>query len=167
MTMETDLDTLPEQAQQHIRNLTLAPHPEGGWYRRIHTGTVPVTRPDGTERPGITLIHYLLPRGQFSAWHRVDGDEIWHFLDGAPLTLHHLQESGDYQALSLGPSPGHLPVAVIPAWDWQAATPGGAWTLVACAVGPGFDFNGFALLRDHPEEQQCLRQRGSNLLDLL
>ncbi|SEO44209.1 cupin domain-containing protein [Aquisalimonas asiatica] len=161
---------LPDDALRRIETLGLAPHPEGGWYRRIHTGTVPVHRPDGSERPGITLIHYLLPAGMHSAWHRVDGDEIWHYLDGDPLTLWHMGAQGTPARITLGPAARGSqanPVAVIPAGDWQAATPDGRWTLTACAVGPGFDFAGFTLLREREGGRAWLGRHAPDLLHLL
>ncbi len=159
--------TQPGDPQELIDELGLAPHPEGGWYRRIHTGTITVTRPEGEQRPGLTLIHYLLQRGQFSAWHRVDGDEIWHYLAGDDLTLWRATPDGQAERLPLGAGPTSAPVRVIPAGDWQAAEPTGDWTLVACAVGPGFAFHGFQLLRDTPDSQHWLDGNDPHLRELL
>jgi predicted cupin superfamily sugar epimerase len=39
---------------------------------------------------------------------------------------------------------------VIAAGHWQAARSTGAYTLVGCTVGPGFDFADFTLLSDEP-----------------
>ena len=50
--------------------LDLEPHPEGGWYRRTWRSPVDVTLPDGRVRPTATLIYFLLPAGESSAWHR-------------------------------------------------------------------------------------------------
>ncbi|MFV8834239.1 cupin domain-containing protein [Aquisalimonas sp.] len=158
---------LPSEAARRIEALGLAPHPEGGWYRRIHTGTVTVRRPDDGERPGVTLIHYLLPAGAHSAWHRVDGDEIWHYLDGDPLTLWQQGTDGECRSITLGPAAHAEPVAVIPAGAWQAAVPNGRWTLTACAVGPGFDFAGFTLLREHEGGREWLRTHAPQLQHLL
>lgn len=167
MTRKNDKAALPEGAARLVEELGLSPHPEGGWYRRIHTGTVPVTRADGEQRPGISLIHYLLPAGAYSAWHCVDGDEIWHYLDGDPLTLWHLGNDGRVRAVSLGPRPDSSPVAVVPAGDWQAAAPQGRWTFAACAVGPGFAFHGFTLLRDREEGRDWLARHAPELMGLL
>lgn len=167
MTDINPASALPPDAAHLVEALGLAPHPEGGWYRRIHTGTVPILRPDGEQRPGVTLIHYLLPAGVHSAWHRVDGDEIWHYLDGDPLTLWHLRADGGRRDITLGPAAQADPVAVIPAGDWQAAAPNGRWTLAACAVGPGFDFAGFTLLRDLNGGCDWLRGHAPQLARLL
>jgi len=68
-------------AQDIIRALDLAPHPEGGWYRE----TWRADAPEG-ERPAGTAIYYLLDVGEFSHWHRVDAAEIWHWYAGECAT---------------------------------------------------------------------------------
>ena len=109
---------------------------------------------DGAARRGLTLIAYLLEGGSCSRWHRVRGaDEIWQHVAGAPLQLWRLPPGGGRQEVcDLGPldpdQPSRLGVQVVPADWWQAARSLGAWSLVTCCVGPGFDFADFALLRD-------------------
>ena len=131
--------------------LDLQPHPEGGWYRQTWRSPIDVTLPDGRVRPTATLIHFLLPAGEASAWHRVRSDEVW---------LAHLGEV----RLELGgsgsrPQPGehqpgeHLTVStgtgavqvLVPADVWQRTLPGGEDALVSCLVSPGFDFADFQL----------------------
>lgn len=56
---------------------------------------------------------------------------------------------------------------VVPPGHWQAARSTGAFTLVACVVGPGFDFADFVMLRDRQEVARQLRQRQPGHLDLL
>lgn len=52
----------------------------------------------------------------------------------------------------LGPlAPGQEPVGWVPATWWQAARSLGAYTLVGCTVGPGFDFADFELLSDRSD----------------
>ncbi len=131
-----------------IRELHLIAHPEGG------SSGLPVVvdrRADGRgARPALTTIYFLLPEGAFSRWHRVRSDEVWHFYEGAPLEL--LQLSADLASLTrftLGPlAGGQAPVHTVPAGDWQAARTTGAYTLVGCTVGPGFDFQDFTMLGD-------------------
>ena len=55
--------------------LDLEPHPEGGWFRQTWASPVAITLPDGRVRPTATLIYFLLPAGEASAWHRVSSDE--------------------------------------------------------------------------------------------
>ncbi len=130
-------------AEDIIRALHLAPHPEGGYYRE----TFRDPRGDAKGRAVSTAIYYLLPAGQSSAWHRVDAAEIWHFYAGAPLELSICEAGGAPQRLRLGPDivAGERPQFVVPAGVWQAARSLGAYTLVGCTVAPGFEFSGFEL----------------------
>ncbi len=130
-------------AREVIRLLGLQPHREGGHYRETHRSAAP----DGA-RPAMTLIHYLLQADEVSAWHRVDADEAWLWQAGGPLVLTRSPPDGEgAAALTLGPDlrAGQRLHAVIPAGHWQAAESLGAWTLVSCAVAPGFRFEGFEL----------------------
>ena len=124
----------------------LEPHPEGGWYRQTWASPVTVTLPDGRVRPTATLIYFLLPAGESSAWHRVSSDELWLAHTGSVT----LELAGD------GPDPGQPsafvvdadhPQALVPARIWQRTVPGDADALVSCLVSPGFDFADFELAR--------------------
>lgn len=135
-----------------IRWLELQPHPEGGYYRRIHQSDSRVLRADGQQRLALTSIFYLLPQGSISRWHRVWADEAWHFYEGGGLELFSFAD-GDLTVAQcrLGRlGDGGLPVRVIPAGHWQAARPLGDYALVGCSVGPGFDFADFTMLADLP-----------------
>ncbi len=53
------------------------------------------------------------------------------------------------RVLRLDPSTGdQAPVHTVHAGNWQAARTTGAYTLVGCTVGPGFDFQDFTMLSD-------------------
>jgi predicted cupin superfamily sugar epimerase len=151
-----------DRAEELAAVLGLAPHPEGGRYREVHRSTERVRPLDGrTDRAALTSIHFLLAEGEVSRWHRVRSDEAWHFAEGAPLEL--LTMDADFARVRrwmLGTADAaDGPLRVVPAGCWQAARPTGAYTLVGCTVGPGFDFADFALLRDLPREAETLRAR--------
>lgn len=145
-------------ARALIRKLSLVPHPEGGHYREIHRAAETVGTAKG-KRSALTTIYFLLAEGERSVFHRVRSDEVWHHHAGAPLRLWRV--AGDFSAkeeIRVGPLRGaQRPVAVIPAGDWQAAESAGGYTLVACAVGPGFDFADFSLLRDEAKAAATMR----------
>jgi predicted cupin superfamily sugar epimerase len=157
-------------ADQLIARYDLAPHPEGGWYRRIYTSVLPVTAGQ-RQRPAVTSILYLLRAGEVSRWHRVRSDELWHFYGGAPLVLLCADAACEtLRTLQLGPPPGELPMQPIAAGCWQAARClGGAadYSLVGCSVAPGFTFDDFALLADVPDAAAQLRARWPQHGDLL
>ncbi len=81
-----------QSASFWIEKLELLPHPEGGYYRQTYraaeelNGAVLPARYGGP-RPFSTAIYYLLAHPDFSAFHRLKSDEVWHFYLGAPLTL--------------------------------------------------------------------------------
>lgn len=150
--------------------LGLEPHPEGGRYRQLHRSEAVVHVPwRGVDRAALTSILFLLARGEASRWHRVLSDEVWHFHEGDPLEL--LVVDAGFSAVrrrALGlASEGNEPLAVVPAGAWQAARPMGEYALVACDVGPGFDFADFDLLADLPGEAARFRERFPDLAGLL
>lgn len=129
-----------------IRALGLKPHPEGGYYAQTFQSPTLLHAPQGP-RAASTAIYFLLQRGDFSHWHRVRSDEVWHFYAGEGLELHLLTDEGAYNLVRMGPDVlrGERPQAVVPAGVWQAARPLGDYALVGCTVAPGFDFADFEL----------------------
>lgn len=127
-----------------IKQLDLAPHPEGGWYRQTW-----IALADEGKRPVGTCIYFLLKAGESSRWHRVDAVEIWHYYAGAPLILSMAQTKAgpacDYQ---LGPdlAASQAPQLIVPTHHWQAARSTGDYTLVGCTVSPAFRFEGFEMM---------------------
>jgi predicted cupin superfamily sugar epimerase len=142
-----------DRAAHLISSLGLRPHPEGGHFREVFRSSSSVQPVDGRgERSALTTIYFLLRAGEKSRLHRVSSDEVWHFYEGDPLELlwAHPETPAFHQA-RLGPvDAGMAPVAVVPAGWWQAARSTGAYTLVGCSVGPGFDFADFQMLGDTP-----------------
>ena len=144
-------------ADATIRRLGLRPHPEGGYYRETFRSPHRLTLPDGRIRHASTAIHFLLPAGARSAWHRVRSDEVWHWYGGGPLRLYRL---GMRDVLL----DAEAPQAVVPADVWQAAEPADGAVLVGCTVAPGFDFEDFVLgeaellAADFPEQAALIRR---------
>jgi uncharacterized protein len=143
-----------KDAAYWVRALQLKKHPEGGYYRETYrcAETAPAQalppRFDGP-RAFSTAILYLLRGGEFSAFHRLRSDEVWHFYDGHPLTLHVIDPQGQLVTLRLGdnPSRGTSLQAVVAAGCWFAAELEArrGFALVGCTVAPGFDFADFEL----------------------
>ncbi|MCW2759011.1 MAG: hypothetical protein JWO46_2757, partial [Nocardioidaceae bacterium] len=132
--------------------LDLEPHPEGGWYRQTWASPEAVTLPDGRVRPTATLIYFLLPAGESSAWHRVASDEIWLAHTGTVvLELAGADaEPGPGVAQVVGTGKAAAAQVVVPAGTWQRTVPSDADALVSCVVSPGFDFADFELARLSP-----------------
>jgi predicted cupin superfamily sugar epimerase len=142
-----------------VRRLGLQPHPEGGFYGETFRSPLRLTLPDGRTRSASTAIHYLLPPGAWSTWHRVRSDEVWHHYDGGALLLHRL----GLAAVRLDAA---TPQAVVPAGVWQAAEPEREAVLCGCTVSPGFEFEDFeigtaaALADEFPQEAALIRRLG-------
>lgn len=123
-------------AEEVIRRLGLAPHPEGGFYRETF------------REPACTAIYFLLRAGDSSAWHRVGhAAEVWHHYAGGALELALSTDGRGKTVLRLGPDleAGEEPQAVVPAGVWQTARPLGDWVLVGCTVAPAFKFTQFEM----------------------
>ena len=157
-------------ASRLASRLRLDPHPEGGRFRQLHrSGSLVHVPGRDVLRPSLTSILFLLERGEVSRWHRVLSDEAWHFHEGEPLELLVVDAGfADVKRFVLGrASEGLAPLAVVPAGAWQAARPLGELALVACDVGPGFEFEDFVLLSDVSSEAARLRERFPDLARLL
>ena len=136
---------MSDVATRVINQFGLEPHPEGGWYREIFRSAHRV-RTGEEQRAALTVIHYMLSRGSFSRWHRVDADEAWFFSDGSPIE--HIIASPDFSSVVRRRLIDSTPVSIAPARWWQAAYTEGEWALVQCAVAPGFEFAGFEVARE-------------------
>jgi predicted cupin superfamily sugar epimerase len=139
------------------RALDLAPHPEGGWFRRTWTAGPPL-HPAGYPgpRPSATAIHYVLAPGEESRWHRVRSDELWCWHRGPALSLwlggsdERPVADADAREVVLGDrvEDGHAAHLLVPGGVWQRAAPAPdarAEVLVTCVVSPGFDEADFSL----------------------
>ena len=120
------------EAREWIDRLHLRKHPEGGYYRETYRSEERIARehlPErfSGERAYSTAIYFLLERDDFSALHRLKQDEVWHFYEGAPLTVHVLSPDGGYSAIRLGRrlDAGELPQAVVKAGSFFGASVGG------------------------------------------
>ena len=145
---------IPEKAQFYIEQLQLLKHPEGGWYKETYrsSGEIPDQALSGYEgsRNFSTGIYFLLTKDNFSAFHRIRSDEMWHFYAGDGLIVHEIQVDGTYIEHHLGLKVEDVeePQLVVKANSWFASEVkgGGSWCLVGCTVAPGFDFRDFELV---------------------
>jgi len=157
------------RAHQLIQQLELEPLLEGGHFRRIFESEVLIPRtqlPDrfnGDRLVGST-IYYLLEAGDFSAFHRLQTDEQWHFYEGAPLQLHLLDHKQDHQIVVLGNPKKPQFEMVVPHGTWMAARSEGDFSLVGCTCTPAFHPDDFELgqrgqlVQEFPEHEDVIRQ---------
>ena len=99
----------------------------------------------------LKLIYFLLKEGQFSAFHKIASDEMWHFYDGDPLCIYEITNSGILTKHLLGRDidNGQSFTCVIKAGSWfgSRCEVKDRFSLVGCTVAPGFDFEDFELAK--------------------
>jgi predicted cupin superfamily sugar epimerase len=141
-------------ADYWIKALQLEPHPEGGYFRETYRSeeTIDLQSLDKYKQGRRNLstgIYFLLEKGSYSAFHRIQSDEMWHFYDGDPLIIHMIDRAGNYsfQVLGRAIEKGEALQFVVPAGVWFASEVAreGAYSLVGCTVSFGFDFQDFEL----------------------
>ena len=141
-------------AKAWVEKLQLEPHPEGGYFRQTYRSDFIIPRealPLGFSGPRAlsTAIYFLLEGHNFSAFHRLQSDELWHFYAGAPLWVHVIDPAGNYSRIVLGSDPeaGQALQAVVPAGNWFAShvADWSSFALAGCTVAPGFDFKDFEM----------------------
>jgi predicted cupin superfamily sugar epimerase len=132
-------------ADDLIKTLGLAPHPEGGHYRE----TFRDEDSGASGRAYSTAIYFLLRAGERSWKHRIDAAEIWHWYSGDPLVLR-IEQNGKAEEFILGPdiASGQRPQLIVPKHAWQSAYTLGEYTLLGCTVAPGFMFEHFELAEE-------------------
>ena len=161
-------------ASYWIDKYALSPHPEGGYYAETYRASESVPQQSlpsrfGGDRSFSTGIYFLLETHNFSAFHRIKSDEMWHFYAGEALEIFVIhEEQGEMRVIKLGDDPekGETFQAVVPAGAWFASRPaqGSTYALVGCTVAPGFDFADFemaereALQMQFPEFKQIIQE---------
>ena len=142
------------EAESIIKKLDLQPHPEGGYFKEIYRSDGIIAKNSlnpsfSGHRNYSTSIYFLLTSNTFSAFHRINQDEIWHFYKGSPIKLHIITNKGKYTSIIIGNdfNKEQTPQYVVKAKDWFAAEVinNNDYTLVGCTVSPGFDFKDFDL----------------------
>lgn len=154
-------------AEEIIALLNLKPHPkEGGFFAETYRAeeTIPQNvlpqRYTGARIFG-TCIYYLLTSTTFSAMHRLQSDEIFHFFIGDHVEMLQLSPDGTGETVVLGSDlvAGMQPQVIAARGVWQGSrlVAGGKFALLGCTVAPGFDFADYEhrrrseLVRSHPQ----------------
>lgn len=138
------------KAKHIIEKFNLEKHPEGGYFKETYRSEL-VSEPAGFKgkRNFSTCIYFLITSEAFSAFHKVNQDEIWHFYLGSCIHLHVIHTNGKYELIKIGNKleEDEQPQFVVPAHAWFAAEveEKDAFAFVGCTVSPGFDFQDFEL----------------------
>ncbi|MGB1241384.1 MAG: cupin domain-containing protein [Chitinophagales bacterium] len=160
------------QAQKYIQNLQLEAHPEGGYYRRSYQSNIilPSTSLPNrfkNSRLAASAVYFLLTTDSFSAFHRLQADELWHFYAGTSVVLYLIHPDGRLETIEVGNpliNPNASFQALIPAQTWFAAavTATDSYALVGCTLAPAFDFEDFelaekmGLAKEYPQHAELI-----------
>jgi uncharacterized protein len=164
---------MQKNAAYYIEKLGLTQHVEGGAFAETYRCATKIDKhnlPDtfhGDRNYG-TAIYFLLTQGDFSAFHKIASDEIWHFYEGNPLHIYELDQTGKLTTHHLGRDieNGETYQCVIQAGNWFASrceTENG-FSLVGCTVAPGFDFEDFELAnketlsQEFPQHKEIIKE---------
>ncbi len=164
---------IENDARRWIEKLRLEAHPEGGYFQQTYKSALMLPQaalPAGFAgaRAASTAIYFLLERKNFSAFHRLRSDEVWHFYAGESLLVHVIEPDGSYSAIALGRDleAGQVLQAVVRAGCWFAShvTDWKSFALVGCTVAPGFDFADFEMAKReelaarYPQHRELIEQ---------
>lgn len=158
-------------AKYYIDKLGLTKHLEGGAFKETYRAELIIENNALTadfkgDRNASTGIYFLLEHGQFSAFHKIASDEMWHFYDGDTLTIYEIESNGTLITHKLGRNieAGESFQCVIKAGNWfgSRCEVTNGFSLVGCTVAPGFDFADFELA-----DKLVLQKQYSHLAHLI
>jgi len=160
-------------AQYWIDKLKLEEHPEGGLFREVYKSNEFINKKSlpnryTSFRSFSTSIYFLLQSHEFSAFHRLKSDEIWHFYEGSTITIYIILPDGKLKKAVLGQNPekNEFYQFIIPKGCWFAAkvhSPN-SYSLIGCTVSPGYDYDDFELgkredlLKHFPQHSAIIKQ---------
>ncbi len=137
-----------------IKKLKLQPHSEGGYFREIYKSKIVIPAKDlppdfSDSRSAMTSGYYLLAGDDFSRFHRLKADELWHHYEGGPLIIYIINSSGELEKHILGMDlkSGENPSVLIEKKQWFAAElkDKDSFVLAGCTVVPGFEYEDLEL----------------------
>lgn len=151
-----------------VEQLNMLPHPEGGYYKEEYRSKDIISNlPNFSgDRNYCTSIYFLLTSANFSGFHRIKQDEIWHFYSGSPLAVHVIDLDGNYTKHIIGMNieNNQFPQLTVPANCWFASSVENedSYSFVGCTVAPGFDFDDFELakredlIKEYPQHEELI-----------
>lgn len=157
---------MDEKAKYYIEKLKLTKHPEGGYFNEIYrSGEIfeASVLPERykSSRTFSTSIYFLLEGKQFSSFHRLQSDEIWHFYDGCSVKISVITANRKLEERVIGNNldkdESLQTVVEKNSWFGAELADKNSFALVGCTVAPGFSFEDFEigdrdkLMNDYPE----------------
>ena len=123
--------------EELIKELKMIPHPEGGYFSESFRD----------KDNNVSLIYYLLKKGQRSHWHHLTKNEILHFYKGDPLLVQVSKDGKNSYTEMLGDNIDNKENmhVIINAGSWFSMVSSGEYSLIGCTVAPGFNYSDFEL----------------------
>ena len=104
-----------------IKKFELKPHPEGGYFSRTYLSNIPIKKlilGKETHHFALSSIYFLLETDNFSTFHRLQIDEVWHFYTGNPIDIFYISSQGVLKQEVLGKTNFQV---IVPSQTWLAA----------------------------------------------
>ena len=159
------------KAKQYIKKLKLKKHQEGGYFREIYRSGEIITAEHlparfKSSRNFSTSIYFLLEGKQFSSFHLLQSDELWHFYDGCDVIIYVINNKGKLSIEKIGRGKNCKFQITIEKNNWFAAELADkkSFALIGCTVSPGFEFEDFVmgnraeLIKQFPKYQRVIEK---------
>lgn len=140
--MKNKIDDFEKPRSFWINKFNMIPHIEGGYFKYEFGSEVWRKTAEGEDRKNYSGIYFMVTHDSPSHFHQMKSDEIWYYHAGSALTMHIIDEKGEYRTLRIGPDPerGESLSAVMRAgWIFGSSVDDGDYGLVSCLVVPGYD----------------------------
>ena len=158
-----------QRAKKYIKQLDLVKHPEGGYFKEVYRSGEIIRQKHlpkryKSARNFSTSIYFLLEGKQFSAFHKLKSDELWHFYDGSTVLIYIIDNNGNLFLEKLGREKDCSFQLTIKKGNWFAAEVKDkkSFSLFGCTVSPGFDFEDFeignrdTLIKNFPDRKKII-----------
>jgi len=160
-----------QDPQYYITKLGLEAHPEGGYFKRTFQSEELISEKELSvqfegKRLLYTSIYFLLTSNDVSHFHRLKSDELWYYHGGSPLSVHIIDENGQYteHKLGLNLDQGEVPQVLVPknCIFGSSVKDEDTFSLVGCMVSPGFEYQDFEmftqeeLLSKYPKHKEII-----------
>ncbi len=163
-TLRADPTGMAKQLIEHF-HMQKVPQ-EGVWFSvsYVSTDTLPGTslpaRYHGKDHAAGSAIYDVMTHEDFSALHRLQTDETWHFYGGDPIEMLLLYPDGHGETVVIGPDvfAGQRPQFTVPRGVWQGSAPMGdgaaGYSFVGNQLNPAFGYDDFEIgYRDQLQKQ--------------
>ena len=159
-------------AGEIIIKYNLIKHPEGGYFSETYRSKEKIRKIHLPKRFSgyrhfSTAIYYLLTGNDFSCFHRLNADEVWHFYSGSSLILYVISPKGNLKKIVLGnESENTVHQYTFKHNHWLAGevSDKNSYSFVGCTVSPGFEYEDFEpgqrndLIKKFPRHRDIIKK---------